>query len=151
MKDYITDESVRSSPVPDINFSLNEIQKRIKQVQKQSTQTKISDELSLLSRKHPNTRRPSHQLLTICLKLFFISAAAYEFISFFIPIPCIRTMFYKQKLFLNDFQNYLTDITKTQFIAEEYSKNWSMNEPVILAVDACSVNPTSSVCQAVQL
>lgn len=145
MKDYLRDESVRSSPVPDINFSINEIQKRIKQVQKQSNQIKISDELSALSRKHPNTRRPSHQLLTICLKLFFISAAAYEFISFFIPIPCVRTMFYKQKIFLNDFQNFLTDITKTKIIAEEYSKNWSANEPVILAVDACSVNPTVSI------
>ena len=86
MKDYLRDESVRSSPVPDINFSINEIQKRIKQVQKQSNQIKISDELSALSRKHPNTRRPSHQLLTICLKLFFkkLTLLFYSFFCLFI-------------------------------------------------------------------
>lgn len=54
-------------------------------------------------------------------------------------------MFYKQKQLLNDFQAQLTDITKAAQIAQEYSKNWTLNEPVILAVDACSVNPTVSI------
>lgn len=134
MKDFQSSESPRSSPAPDFNFKPEEIQKRIKQIQKQSNQIHISDELHILSRKYPNTRRYSHQLLTICLRKFFVSATAYAILAYFFPVPCIRTMFFHQKELLKGFQNYLTDIEKASEIAQEYSKNWLFNEPVILAV-----------------
>lgn len=38
MKDFQSSESPRSSPTPDFNFKPEEIQKRIKQIQKQSNQ-----------------------------------------------------------------------------------------------------------------
>lgn len=145
MKDFQFSDSPRSSPIPDFSIKHEEIQKRVKQIQKQTTQIQISEELNILSRKHPNTRRYSHRLMTICLRLFFVSTAAYGILAHFLPVPCIRTMFYHQKDLLNGFQKYLTDINKASEIAKEYSKNWSFNEPVILAVDACSVNPSVSL------
>lgn len=60
MKEFQYSESPRSSPSPEFNFKQEEFQKRIKQIQKQSTQIHISDELQKQSRKHPNTRRYSH-------------------------------------------------------------------------------------------
>ena len=139
------DESPRSSPVPDIHVNSKEIQKKVKQIQKQTTQITIVEELLNHAKTYPTLRRYSHRLMTISLRIFFASTIAYEILSYFLPLPCIRTMFYKQKELLSDFQAQLTDITKVAQIAQEYSKNWTLNEPVILAVDACSVNPTVSI------
>ncbi|KAK8837685.1 hypothetical protein M9Y10_036220 [Tritrichomonas musculus] len=61
--------------------------------------------------------------------------------QFHVFVQCL----YHQKDLLNGFQKYLTDIDKASEIAIEYSKNWSYNEPVILAVDACSLNPAVSL------
>lgn len=112
MKCLSRDESPRSSPIPDFQVKSKDIQKRIKQIHKQTTQINVVEELSKHAKTYPTQRRYSHRLMTISLRIFFASITAYEILAYFLPLPCIRTKFYKQKELLNDFQAQLTDITK---------------------------------------
>lgn len=145
MKDFCDGNSVNSSPVPQINVTPKDIQKEIIKKQIKQIQSEVHKEIGELIETHPNARRYSHRLLTLCLRIFFVSSVAYGVMSLFLPLPSVRTLYKRQKDLLQDFQIPLTDINKTNLLIKQNTNNWEENTPVILGFDAVSINPLITV------
>ena len=140
MKDYQYSDSVRSSPQPDINYrQIYKHEYRLKE--KQTLQNDMTEEMHRLSKIHPNGRRYSRRMISMLLRVFFVSTAAYAIFALYLPIPSPRTMFKYQKRLLNQIHSSLTNISECEQIIQENTEKWPKNESIILAVDAASVNP----------
>lgn len=142
MKDEEYYRSPRSSPQPEIRDT-NKIAQRIRAArEKQNLQIEMTNDLNNLSKLHPNARRYSIRMTSYLLRAFLVSTTCYTIFSLFLPIPSPRTMFTYQKQLLCNVHSSLTDLSQTHLIIEENTKNWPKNVSIILAVDACSVNPS---------
>ncbi|KAK8860925.1 hypothetical protein M9Y10_012617 [Tritrichomonas musculus] len=142
MKDEEYYRSPRSSPQPEIRDT-NKIAQRIRAArEKQNLQIEMTNDLNILSQLRPNARRYSIRMTSYLLRAFFVSTTCYTIFSLFLPISSPRTMFTYQKQLLRNVHSSLTDLSQTHLIIEENTKNWPKNESIILAVDACSVNPS---------
>lgn len=140
MKDYQYSDSVRSSPQPDIYY--RQMYKRESRLrEKQTLQNDMTEEMHRLSKIHPNGRRYSRRMISMLLRVFFVSTAAYAIFALYLPIPSPRTMFKYQKRLLNQIHSSLTNISECEQIIQENTEKWPKNESIILAVDAASVNP----------
>lgn len=107
---------MNSSLIPQFNFTSKEIHQEITRRQKRQIQSEVFKEIGELVDSHPNARRYSHRLLTLCLRIFFVSVSAYEIMTIFLPLPTARTLFKRQKDLLQDFQISLTDINKINLL-----------------------------------
>ena len=145
MKDNQNHCSPESSPHPD----MHELQKYQRKMQasreKQILQKEITKELSVSADCHPNARRYSYRLISLLLRVFFISTTAYTVLSLFLPIPSPRTMFTNQSQLLSKVHQSLKDLSETHLIIKENTENWEKNQNVILGVDAASVNPAVTI------
>ena len=140
MKDYQYSDSVRSSPQPVIYY--RQMYKRESRLrEKQTLQNDMTEEMHRLSKIHPNGRRYSRRMISMLLRVFFVSTAAYAIFALYLPIPSPRTMFKYQKRLLNQIHSSLTNISECEQIIQENTEKWPKNESIILAVDAASVNP----------
>ncbi len=86
MKDYQYSDSVRSSPQPDIYY--RQMYKRESRLrEKQTLQNDMTEEMHRLSKIHPNGRRYSRRMISMLLRVFFVSTAAYAIFALYLPIP----------------------------------------------------------------
>ena len=140
MKDYQYSDSVRSSPQPDIYYrQIYQHESRLRE--KQTLQKDMTDEMHRLSRTHLNGRRYSGRMISMLLRVFFVSTVAYAIFASYFPIPSPITMFKYQKRLLNQIHSSLTNISECEQIIQENTEKWPKNESVILTVDAASVYP----------
>lgn len=108
--------------------------------EKQILQTEMTRELSNLNKTHPNARRYSYRIISLLLRVFFISTTAYTVLFF--PIPSARSMFIHQSKLLYNLHMSLSNLSECNEIIRENTENWPKNQSVILAVDTASVNPS---------
>lgn len=145
MKDSQNHCSPESSPHPDMN-DLQKYQRKMQASrEKQILQKEITHELSAAANSHPNARRYSNRMISLLLRVFFISTTAYTVLSLFFQIPSPRTMFTRQSLLLSKIHQSLTDLSEILLIIKENTENWGKNQNVILGVDAASVNPAVTI------
>ena len=80
-------------------------------------------------------------MISMLLRVFFVSTVEYAIFALYFPIPSPGTMFKYQKRLLNQIHSSLTNISECEQIIQENTEKWPKNESVILVVDAASVNP----------
>lgn len=105
MKCLSRDESPRSSPIPDFQGKSKDIQKRIKQIHKQTTQINVVEELSKHAKTYPTQRRYSHRLMTISLRIFLHQLQLMKFWHFFFLYLAFELCFISKNNYLTIFKH----------------------------------------------